>query len=65
MVVRERRRVGGTELRVSSPYRSGGTGRALTVIVCIAVDVGLAWIGLDSGFWMGFAALPELWSEIL
>jgi len=57
MVVRERRRVGGTELRVSSPYRSGGTGRALTVIVCIAVDVGLAWIG--------FAALPELWSEIL
>lgn len=49
MVGRKRRPVGGTELRVSSPYRSGGAGRALTVIVCIVVDIGLAWLGLDSG----------------
>lgn len=46
MVGRKRRPVGGTELRVSSPYRSGGAGRALTVIVCIVVDIGLAWLGL-------------------
>jgi hypothetical protein len=34
MVVRERRQVGGTELRVLSPYRSGGSGKALTLTLC-------------------------------
>jgi hypothetical protein len=49
-------------LRVSSPYRNGGTGRALTVTVGNVVDIGFPWLGfrvLD-----GFCGIGRALDEI-